>query len=331
MRPAIKLVVNKSPLTRQKGKMRSDMFELSIAVPSKRDGMVKIPEYGHNGLTFIEGRKGQPFHLKMRNDSAHRVMAVVSIDGLSIVDGQTCTAQSRGYVIPAYSAITVQGWRTSLTEVNTFKFETKEGGSYARRMGVETQNCGVIAAKFFSEKWKPSPGLQTIIEKHHHHHHHDKWPWSDPPYRPWRYPSWPDVYMSSTGGDGLGASQGANEMVRCSLMSSGLNRNAPNSGTTAQYSGTLKQSGAPITVNMAQADVPDFTLGTGWGEAKVDVVTETTFETAAELCTMTLYYAASEDLKKAGIALDKGVTVATAIKPVLPQAFQGFCKPPVNR
>ena len=55
--------------------MKQNLFELSVTVPSSR-GSTKIPEYGHNGLTFVEGRKGQPYTIKLHNNSAHRVLAV---------------------------------------------------------------------------------------------------------------------------------------------------------------------------------------------------------------------------------------------------------------
>ena len=141
--------------------MKYDLFELSVAVPSKH-GSTKIPEYGQKGLTFVEGRRGQKFTLKLRNDAAQRVMAVISIDGLSILDGEPCTERSRGYVIPAYSTVDIEGWRTSLSKIHEFTFEPKEQ-SYAKGSETNsTQNCGVIAAKFFSEKWKPNALLEAM-------------------------------------------------------------------------------------------------------------------------------------------------------------------------
>lgn len=300
--------------------MRHDLFELSVAVPSKH-GSSKIPEYGHKGLTFVEGRRGQPYILNLRNNSAQRVLAVVSIDGQNIVDGQPCTPSSRGYVIPAYSSVDIEGWRTSLSEVHKFKFEAK-AESYAKSMTGEVQNCGIIAAKFFSEKWNPPviKWMPTTIVEHHHHHH-----------QPRRYPSWPDVWYTcttagATGSAGASGPSGlAGETLKCS------------SGGYEQYSCSLdsKTSHSNVTccmasaANMAQADVPDFKLGTGWGEAKADFVSETAFERERELCTLSLYYAEAADLERVGIQLAKELTV-TASAPVLPQAFAGFCKPPVS-
>lgn len=299
--------------------MKYDLFELSVAVPSKH-GSSKIPEYGHAGLTFVEGRRGQPYTLKLRNDSAQRVLAVVSIDGLNVIDGQPCTPQARGYVVPAYITVDIDGWRTSLSEVRRFKFEAKDQ-SYTKGTTGEVQNCGVIAVKYFNEKWQPSLLLEamqkTIVEEHHHHHH-------DYPsirlHRPWRYPTWPEVWYTTSTSGVTGASRQAT--YSCSLGNESLKAS----------------TGEPevmSAVNMMNAslstEVPDFKLGTGWGEAKTDSVAETTFEREKELCTLTLYYAEAADLERVGIKLTKELTVTSPPTPVLPQAFSGFCKPPVSR
>jgi hypothetical protein len=318
--------------------MRYDLFELSVAVPSKH-GTSKIPEYGHKGLTFVEGRRGQPYSLKLRNDSAQRVLAVVTIDGLNVVDGQPCTPKSRGYIVPAYSSVDIDGWRTSLAEVHQFKFEAKDG-SYAKSTTGEVQNCGIISAKFFSEK--PAPIPQTIlqpyrvVEEHHHHHYHDLWPHV----RPWRYPTWPEIWyttcQSSSAGiaGNVGPSGPAGETLKCATS---LGQYSVGSGMTAQYTASnaanvtcsvnMMANAAPLT----QADVPDFKLGTGWGEAKADSVSEVAFEREKELCTLAIYYAENADLEKVGIQLAKDIAVTPPPTPVLPQAFSGFCKPPVSR
>lgn len=82
---------------------------------------------------------------------------------------------------------------------------------------------------------------------------------------------------------------------------------------------------------MSINDIPDFKLGTGWGEAKASFVNEIAFERDKELCTLLIYYAEAADLEKAGVVLKKELAVTPPASPVLPQAFPGFCKPPVSR
>lgn len=295
--------------------MKHDLFELSVAVPSK-SGSTKIPEYGHQGLTLVEGRRGQPFLLKLRNDSAQRVLAVISIDGLGIVDGEPCTEKSKGYVIPAYSAVEIEGWRNSLTEVHKFTFEgkTNDPGTqpYAKSVTGSVENCGVIAAKFFSEKWKPAPApaIQRIVEEHHHHHYP-----RPVPLRPWPYPSWPEVWYTCNAGDNSG------------LAGTHVSHEGP---ISVNYCASMNSPGVS-TRSVDASEVPEFTLGTGWGEAKHSVVTEVDFERDRELCTLTIYYAEALNLEKVGITMRKDVAVTRPASPaVLPQAFAGFCKPPAK-
>lgn len=307
--------------------MKYDLFELSVAVPS-RHGTSKIPEYGHKGLTFVEGRPGQPYTLKLRNDSAQRVLAVVSVDGLNVVDGQPCTPQGRGYIIPAYSTVDIDGWRTSLSEVHRFKFEGKEQ-SYSKSTTGEVQNCGIISAKFFSEK--PSP-IQPYREVHHHHHHEDHWyPMPYPVYpRPTPiWPTWREIWYSTSAGPEIGSTGSLSGVtMKCASNMASGQYTLSNSG--AQY---CASSDPGISVNMmaAASEVPEFKLGTGWGEAKADNVSETSFDREKELCTLAIYYADAAALEKVGIRLAKDVAVTSPSSPELPQGFPGFCKQPVSR
>lgn len=325
--------------------MKYNLFELAVALPrAGTSHTVKIPEYGHKGLTFVEGRRGQPFVLNLRNNSAQRVLAVVSIDGLNVVDGEACTPQSRGYIIPGYSSVDIQGWRTSLDEIHNFKFEAKDQTSYAKISGSDTQNCGIIAAKFFNEVWKFPPSPSTVIrEEHHHHHHHDHYPPTYPvpvptPVYPWPWrPYWseePYRIWCSTSTSDLGC-----------VGSSGPTGPVGPAGASATYSAAAAAAATPASADaftkcaenivrstsLSQADIPDFKLGTGWGEAKIDRVTEAVFERDKELCTLSIYYAEAADLEKVGIVLAKDIAVTPPASPVLPQAFPGFCKPPISR
>jgi hypothetical protein len=321
--------------------MNRGSFELSVSIP--RDGRVTpLREFGHNGFTYVESRDGQKFSLKFRNNTAHRVLAVPSIDGISVLEGTKATPQSRGYIVPAYSQVEIKGWRTSLDDISSFVFERKESGkTYSEGVGEGTQNCGVIAVKVFAEKEKPQPKI--IREEHHHHHHHDHWPIINPP--PWRpyKPYWYGDYWCSTGGDTGNVSFGG--MVRqvdpntyTGKVADSLGAFAPDApdmccfmnsvaepeftsdqkiGTSAQYSAELKTS----------LNAPAFNMGTGFGQHERDSVTEERFERGRELETLTIYYTDAAALKEIGIDVEKKVAVN-----VMPQAFAaGFCKAPVTR
>ena len=66
-----------------------------------------------------------------------RVEAVVSVDGLDAVDGKPASVGKRGYMIPAFGDVTIDGWRTSLSTVAAFRFSSVRD-SYAARTRVTT-------------------------------------------------------------------------------------------------------------------------------------------------------------------------------------------------
>jgi hypothetical protein len=326
--------------------MNRGSFELSVSIP--RDGRATpLREFGHNGFTYVESREGQKFSVKFKNNTARRVLAVASIDGLSVLEGTKATPQSRGYIIPAYSQVEIKGWRTSLDDINSFVFETKSGGkTYSEGTGEGTGNCGVVAVKVFAEKEKPKPTI--VREEHHHHHHHDHTVFP-PPYRPPYTPPWKPwyegPYWASTGNMSVGGSCDNSGGFNGQYTSKTLGAEGPvgspgdpgeplmsfmNSvaepeftsdqtlGTTEKYEGQVKK---------CLLSAPAFNMGTGFGQHEIDRVTEEFFERGSELSTLEIYYTDAAALKEIGIDVDKKVAVN-----VMPQAFQpGFCKAPVAR
>lgn len=111
-------------------------------------------EYYHKGNYYIEGREGTRFSLRMKNNSGQRVLFVPTIDGLSIMDGKEGSFDSRGYIVNAYDATTIEGWRTSDEEVAEFFFSSPKG-SYAKKIG-KGNNLGVIGCAVFKEKEFPT-------------------------------------------------------------------------------------------------------------------------------------------------------------------------------
>jgi hypothetical protein len=123
--------------------MKRNDFELSVKI----DGS-KLPEYGSHGRTYVRGEIGREFTLHFRNNTADRVLARFSVDGLSVLDGKSADRDKSGYICNAYSSIEINGWRTSLDEVRKFEFSSK-GKSYAGKT-VGTSNCGVIGVQVFA-------------------------------------------------------------------------------------------------------------------------------------------------------------------------------------
>jgi hypothetical protein len=87
----------------------------------------------------------------LSNPTPRRVEAVISIDGLDAIDGTTADyVTKRGYILPAYGSATIEGFRTSLERVATFRFSSV-ADSYAGRQG-QARDVGVIGVAFFPER-----------------------------------------------------------------------------------------------------------------------------------------------------------------------------------
>ena len=110
-----------------------------------------VKEYWNDGKLFIEGRKGAEFSLRIRNNGWRRVLAVPTIDGLSVMDGKEAGYNSSGYIINGYSSVVIDGWRTSDKDVAKFYFTNPED-SYSERKDRKN-NLGVIGVAIFTEKY----------------------------------------------------------------------------------------------------------------------------------------------------------------------------------
>jgi len=115
-----------------------------------------LRSYFFNGRTYVLGSIGERYRIHVSNPTSRRVEAVVSVDGLDSIDGRTADyAQKRGYVIPAGGEVSIDGFRTSLDNVATFRFSSVRD-SYAGRKGQD-RNVGVIGVAFFPEREYPRP------------------------------------------------------------------------------------------------------------------------------------------------------------------------------
>ena len=117
------------------------------------DGRV-LDTYASGGRSYVLGASGGRYSIRLKNPTARRVEAVISVDGLDVIDGEGADfTGKRGYVVPAYGELTVDGFRTSTTAVAAFRFSAV-ADSYADRKG-KGRNVGVIGVAIFDEKEDP--------------------------------------------------------------------------------------------------------------------------------------------------------------------------------
>jgi hypothetical protein len=109
-----------------------------------------LPTYRHRGRQYVEGQPGNEYAVRIRNCSSRRLLAVLSVDGVNAVSGETAAPDQAGYVIEPGGYVTVQGWRKDLDRTAAFYF-SDPGDSYAARTG-RPQDLGVIGVALFRER-----------------------------------------------------------------------------------------------------------------------------------------------------------------------------------
>jgi hypothetical protein len=101
------------------------------------------------GRVHVVGEVGRRYTVVLRNRTPRRYEALLSVDGLDVVDGKTASFDKRGYVIPPYGTLAIDGFRRSNDVVAAFRFGSV-AGSYAARTGSD-RNVGVIGLALFGE------------------------------------------------------------------------------------------------------------------------------------------------------------------------------------
>ena len=109
-----------------------------------------LPTHRQRGTSWVAGRPGSRYAVRMRNRSGHRVLVVLSVDGVNAISGETASASQTGYVLAPYQRAEITGWRKSMNEAAAFYF-TALPDSYAARTG-RPDNVGVIGVAVFRER-----------------------------------------------------------------------------------------------------------------------------------------------------------------------------------
>jgi hypothetical protein len=128
------------------------MAELSIYDRNERR---TLPVYWHKGEAWIVGRPGNEYQISVRSKEGRDMLAVLSVDGVNVVTGETAAPHQSGYVVSSGDTVHVRGWRKSLSRTAAFYF-TELSDSYAARTG-RPDNVGVIGVALFGRKDEPLP------------------------------------------------------------------------------------------------------------------------------------------------------------------------------
>lgn len=287
--------------------LQSSNFELEILVHGS-----KVRHFEHEGRIYIEGKEGSPFEIRIKNNTPKRVIAVLTVDGLSVVDGKEGSFGSGGYILDPWASTKIPGWRLNNKEVANFEF-TSPGKSYAAKRD-SGNNLGVIGCAFFYEKVKTldyNDLLEQlkptkIIEEHHHHHYpyYQQYPWY-----------WGTTTCTSYGTSGsitLTAGTQNSATVNATNTSSGNSVNAYNMTSSVDSAKSMKGS-----------------LGTKFGEKSTHKVSEEVFVRASEtpVEVLTISYDTREGLKRRGVDLDWTQPIAPS---AFPKESAKYCEPPLD-
>jgi hypothetical protein len=229
-----------------------------------------LPVHYYRGEYWVAGTPGAKYSVSVANASGGRVLAVMSVDGVNVLNGQTASTEQSGYVFNGYQRYEVTGWRKSNAEVAAFEFVASPA-SYAERTGRPAK-VGVIGVALFKERVYQPPVQVT--------------PQMSPPW-------WPQGGRKSdmeTGAAGRAADSASNTA-----------QPAPAAPAASAPPAEMAKRAEPRYDGRAEAAREK--LGTGHGEREWSQVTHTSFERAQSSPneTIRIRYDSYENLVSMGV------------------------------
>ena len=126
--------------------------QTTVEIVDRTEGRV-LPVYFYHGRRYVVGKPGNEYAVRVRNGSGGRVLAVMSVDGVNVITGDTASPAQSGYVLSPYENADIAGWRKNMARTAAFYF-TALPDSYAARTG-RPDNVGVIGVAVFRERIRP--------------------------------------------------------------------------------------------------------------------------------------------------------------------------------
>jgi hypothetical protein len=149
---------------REMGDAVVDVPGLGVHVALNDDGGHPLPAFFAGGRAYAIGEAGQRYSVVVTNDSGVRVEAVASVDGLDVLDGKAASFGKRGYLVPAWGSVEIDGFRQTSDNVAAFRFGSVRD-SYAARTGSD-RNVGVVGVAIFTPRGsRPWPWTEREVER----------------------------------------------------------------------------------------------------------------------------------------------------------------------
>ena len=122
-----------------------------------------LPTFWSQGRSLVQGEHGDRYMIEISNQTASRFEAVVTVDGLDVIDGRPGSLAKRGYLVQPFATVQIDGFRQNMDQVAAFRFGSVRG-SYAASKGSD-RNVGVIGVAVFAERGAQRPWTDREINR----------------------------------------------------------------------------------------------------------------------------------------------------------------------
>ena len=239
-----------------------------------------LPTICHEGTVYAKAPKKGRYTIRLTNDSCCKRCAVLTIDGINVINGKDAGYDGPGWILDPRESIVVEGWKRGADQAAAFTFE-EQAESYANQTGRGTTNVGVIGVAVFEEAVPLVVHYPRTYVEHHHHHHHS-------------YPKSIPCAANTVTADSTAPGPA---QVLCSTSSLG----APIEREERTGGGITRSVGATRKRAKAVKDV-----GTGYGHEVEFKTTQTRFERRAgnPWAVITIRYATKVRLESWGVSVE---------------------------
>src|SRR5204863_6152631 len=79
-----------------------------VSVYDRTEGR-RLQVYWHEGRAYVVGKPGNEYQVTLHNRMREELLAVVSVDGVNVITGQTADPSQSGYVVSPRGSIDIQG------------------------------------------------------------------------------------------------------------------------------------------------------------------------------------------------------------------------------
>ena len=141
--------------------MTHNNYELNIySLDDKAEGKC-FKKYNIDGQNTIGVYENEPFEIRLKNNTFNRIQAIISLDGLNIINGNLARTSSdeQMWVVEPYNTLRITAYPETMSGGSRFVF-TQNKKSVAVNTHGNTGSRGIIAAAIFVEdqtwQWKDS-------------------------------------------------------------------------------------------------------------------------------------------------------------------------------